>query len=299
MDKPAPIDDLPSTATLMNDTAFAQMFEGPSHELRALKFDKYDFERTPGRLTGFCIVDRGVEGLNHFSGDSVDGGNAEFWVTLNEGCDEGYYVVKGTTASEPNVLFKGRLEQKGDSNRDGDQPRRHFASLRGDFSVYLCNCHLMAAPSVDSAWAACLVDAYRGEVAPLAIEYRRVMGSEPGQRKKYQKNRLAILDGLYAKIQRANNRFKQDAAPIGLDYKYYIALYSRLLASGPSPSEQAARQARAMAAAKAERRHKNAQTTGDILLSAFLWLLKGCFWVVAIGFCVIVGFGLLLMVLFI
>lgn len=108
MDKPAPIDDLHSTATLMNDTVFAQMFEGPSYELRALKFEKYDFERTPGCLTGFSIVDRGVGGLNHFSGDSVDGGNAEFWVALNKGCDEGYYVVKGTTASEPDVLFKLR-----------------------------------------------------------------------------------------------------------------------------------------------------------------------------------------------
>ncbi|MBQ9316569.1 MAG: hypothetical protein IJ203_07075 [Atopobiaceae bacterium] len=78
MDKLAPIDDLPSTATLMNDTVFAQMFDGPSHELRALKFDKYDFGRTPGYLTGFSIVDRGVEGLNHFSSASVDGGNAEF-----------------------------------------------------------------------------------------------------------------------------------------------------------------------------------------------------------------------------
>ena len=124
-------------------------------------------------------------------------------------------------------------------------------------------------------------------------------GNESGRRKKSRKNKLAILDGLYAKIQEANNRVKENAVPIGLDYKYYIALYSGSLASGPSPSEQAARQARVAAAAKAERRYKNAQATGDFLFSALLMLLNGCFWVVSIGFSIIAVFGLLLMVLFI
>lgn len=303
-DKTAPIDGLPGTATLVNDAAFAGMFDGPAHELRALRFDTFDYESEPRHLGGFLVVDRGVEGLNRSLGVSVDGEEVEFWIELDEGCDRGYFAVRNVLATPGSgQLSEGYLEPKGEGRDSHDPSRRHFGSVKGSFFVYLSRCHLMAPPCVDGARAARVVDAYRSKVAPLVAEYRRVEKGESGLGGRPGRNKLAALDRLHDQVQSANEQFARNAASTGLDCRYYIRRYAGTIGTGYAPSKEAARIKEAKRIAKShskemERRGK-AEARADLFLAILTSGLNGCFWIVAIALAVIVSFGLMLMILFI
>lgn len=242
MEKDNPIKDLPATVTIVNDARFPSMFEGPAHELHALKFDAHVYEGYSRYVRGFLIVDRGIEGLNSFSSNSADAEGASFWVKLNDGCGRGYYSVRGTlVASKPDTVFEGYLEPKEHEYSSSGSSQHGFGTLMGGFSVYLYNCHLMASPSIDGAWAARLEDSYRNAVRPLVSEYLRVEGDESGRGRKFESDKLATLDGLHAQIKAANEVFESEGKRVGLDYAYYIHKYWGFLGSGPTPSEKAAR----------------------------------------------------------
>lgn len=314
--EPTPIGNLPSTATLVNDAVFPAMFEGPSHKLRALRFETTVHDGRPSYLLGFLIVDRGVAGLNSFTSSSIGGESAAFWVQLDDGCDWGFYAVRGTyTTSGPSKVFEGYLEPEEEGYSFRDPSQREFDSLTGDFSVYLHNCHLMATPSIDGEQAARLVDNYRAEVVPLAVTYRGVERDTSGQGKAFEEDKLATLDGLHARIWAADARFRNEARQVGLDSEYYIQTYSASLGSGLAPSAKVAQAREAEARAKVreaetrakelaayakkarrlERSEARANAFGPLLLS----FLGGCFWLVVIGISAVVVFLLLLMLLFI
>lgn len=226
-----PVRDLSDTATLVNDARFPKMFDGPSRELRTLKFERQ----------GIRVIDRGVEGLNSFSSGCDDTDEVEFWIELNEGCDRGYYAVRGkTTGSWHAEVYDGYLTLEEHERSSLNLSRQQSSILRGSYTVYLHNCHLVASPSIDGALAASLLDAYRAGVTPLVEEFRKVQADESGKGRRYEERKLAALDGLHAKIKAVNAQFEVEAKKIGVDYRYYINMYSSSLGGGLTPSEKAA-----------------------------------------------------------
>ena len=292
------LQNFPSTVTLVNDAAFSEMFDGPAHELRALKFDaRSDDQWSRSRSKSFRIVDHGVEGLNSFAGTTVDGQAVQFCIELNHDCARGYYAIRGapSASGQRPVLEEGYLEPKADRFSSRDPSQKAIGNLVGDFSVYLYHCHLTAGPSIDGTSAAFLEDAYRTSVIPLVEEYRRVAADKSGQGRKFEEHKLALLDGLHAKIKSVNSRFERDASLVELDVPYYVARYAGTLGKGLAPSAEAAR-----AKEMVKRNRSRARSSFfDGLLSL---CLRGCGWLVMLAIyalCAIIVCMGLLMLLFI
>jgi hypothetical protein len=171
LEESTPINNLPNTATLVNDAAFPEMFDGPAHELRALRFETYDYENPFPHLSGFFIVDSGIQGLNRFSGEAVNSGVVEFWIQLDDGCNLGYFALKGTFSSGEEYFNDGYLKPKSYRYSTDDPTRHGSGSLVGDFSVYLSGCHIVPSPGIDGARAARVEEDYRRGVTPLVDEF--------------------------------------------------------------------------------------------------------------------------------
>lgn len=295
MKRDDPVRDLPDSATLVNDASFPSMFDGPSHELRALRFvtRNYGLYSEP-ESSHLCIVDRGVEGLNSFTG-GTDG--AGFWVVLNDDCDRGFYSVKGTridSKEDANYEREGYLEPKPKERwySSSDPSQSGCGAFMSHFSVYLHNCHLAPSQTLDGALAANLVDAYHDKVGPLVGEYKRTEEDESGRGRKFEERKLAVLDGLHAKIKAVNAEFEVEAKKIELDYKYYVREYTASLGSGLAPSEKVAR---ARASEKRQESMTKASTSSSLLSTASTGC--GCLSMIAIGFVFWFAFMLLIFLL--
>lgn len=269
----APISNLPSAATLVNDAAFPGMFDGPAHELHALRFDTRTVDFSYGSSRGLIVVDPGAEGLNSYLGSGLSSGTVEIRVELNDSCSQGFCAVKNSVTdpywTEP--VKEAHLEPKGDE-KGGDDPSRHrFVYLEAPFFVYLHNCHLVPSPLVDGAEAACVEEAYRNKVVPLAEEYQRVRADKSGRGKRFEREKLATLDGLHEKIKATNEQFKVDAEAVGLSAEHYIAAYARGFGSGIAPSEVAAK----TKAAKDREVARKRPESGEQLMGC---LAEGCYY---------------------
>ncbi len=295
-DEPAAPEEHPSTMALVSFATYPEMFDGPTHELRALKFDTNRYGDPPGFLWGFLVVDRGVPGLNSLSGEAVDGGGVRFWAELNDGCERGYYAVrKADQGSESASIVEGHLEPKDDERGASDPFRREIGPIKTGFSVYLCNCHLIPSPGIDGAKAARVEEGYRRRVTPLADEFWRVNGDQSDRGKLRRKDKLAALDGLHDKIRSTNVQFVAKAQQVGLDHGYYIRRYGGSIGNELAPSVQAARAKETARLAKAKRR---SQSSGELMGCLAEGCLKGCYFLIMAAFAIMMLVGYL-MILFI
>ena len=111
-------------------------------------------------------------------------------MVLNDGCNRGFYSVRGTridTKEETKYENEGYLEPKPKERwySSSDPSQSGCGAFMSHFSVYLHNCHLAPSQTVDGALAAGLVDAYRGKVGPLVDEYKRTEGDESGRGRRF------------------------------------------------------------------------------------------------------------------
>ena len=295
-DESAPIDEPSSDATLAPDAAFTGMFDGPAHELRALKFDTYRYGDPPRYSWGFLVVDRGVPGLNSLSGEAMGDGGVRFWVELDDGCERGYYAVRNAgQGTEPESIVEGHLESKGDEQGADGPSRREFGPIKTGFSVYLCNCHLIPSPGIDGAKAARVEEDYRRRVTPLVDEFWKVNGDKSDRGKLRRRDKLATLDGLHDKIRSTNVQFVARAKEVGLDHGYYVRRYGGSIGNELAPSAQVARAKEAKRLAKAKRR---SQSSGELMGCLAEGCLKGCYFLIMATFAVMMLIGYL-MILFI
>lgn len=295
LDRPAPIDNLPSTATLVNDTAFSGMFDGPAHELRALKFDTNRYGDPPRLLWGWLVADRGVPGLNSLSGEAVDDGGVRFWVELDEGCERGYYALRSAgQGSESEQIVEGHLESKSDKQGSDDPSRRELGPIKTGFSVYLSDCHLIPSPGIDGAKAARVEEDYRRRVTPLVDEFWRVNGDKSDRGKLSKRDKLAALDGLHDKIRSTNVQFVAQAKEVGLDHGYYVSRYGGSIGNRLAPSAQVVRAKEAKRLAKAKAR---SQSSGELMGCLAEGCLKGCYFLIIAAFAIMMLVGYLMILL--
>ena len=291
MERDDPIGGLPATAHLVNDARFPSMFDGPSHELRALRFvsEGSRWYSSPPRVD-YLIVDRGIEGPNSFSCDQDDVEKAAFWVVLNEGCERGYYAVRGTQSDGTATIFDGYLEPNKDARSSRDPSRFGFLALQGPFAVYLHNCHLIASPTNDGELAAGVVDAYRDKVEPLVEEFEQVEADASGKGRKFEERKLAALDKLHAKIKAANVEFKNEAKHVGLDDAFYVSKYAASYGDERCPSKKAARTKEAERREKAMAKRRTSSSLSSAVWTLFEWLVTALITVVVfvLGLAVIV-----------
>lgn len=295
LDRPAPINNLPDSATLVDDAAFTGMFDGPAHELRALKFDTYRYGDPPRYSWGFLVVDRGVPGLNSLSGEAVDDEGVRFWVELDDGYECGYYAVRSAgQGSESESIVEGYLEPKGDGQGTSDPSRRELGPIKTGFSVYLSGCHLIPSPGIDSAKAARVEEEYRRRVTPLVDEFWKVNGDKSDRGKLSKRDKLAALDGLHDKIRSANVQFVAQAKEVGLDHGYYVSRYGGSIGNRLAPSAQVVRAKEAKRLAKARVR---SQSSGELMGCLAEGCLKGCYFLIIATFAVMMLIGYLMILL--
>lgn len=285
-----------STTMLVSYATFPEMFDGPAHELRALKFDTNRYGDPPGLLWGFLVVDRGVLGLNGLSGEAVDSGGVRFWVELDDGCERGYYAVRNAgQGSRSASVVEGHLEPKDDERGADDPFRREFGPIKNGFSVYLSGCHIVPSPGIDGAMAARVEEEYRRRVTPLVDEFWKVNGDKSDRGKLRKKDKLATLDGIHEQIRSTNVQFVARAKEVGLDHRYYVRRYGGSIGNELAPSAQVARAKETARLAKAK---AGSQSSGELMGCLAEGCLKGCCFLIMTTFAVMMLIGYL-MILFI
>ena len=290
-----PSSEPPDEATPDNDVPFSGMFDGPAHELRALKFDTYRYGDPPRYSWGFLVVDRGAPGLNSLSGEAVDDGGVRFWVELDEGRERGYYALRSAgQGSEPEQIVEGHLESKVDERGTSDPSRRELGPIKTGFSVYLYNCHLIPSPGIDGAKAARVEEDYRRRVTPLVDEFWKVNGDKSDRGKLSKRDKLAALDGLHDKIRSTNVQFVARAKEVGLDHGYYVSRYGGSIGNELAPSARAARAKEMKRLAKARAR---SQSSGELMGCLAEGCLKGCYFLIMAAFAVMMLVGYLMILL--
>ena len=295
LDRPAPIDNLPSTATLVDDAAFTGMFDGQAHELRALKFDTNRYGDQPRYLWGWLVVDHGAQGLNRLSGEAMSDEGVRFWVELDDGCERGYYALQiAGQSSESESISEGHLEPKDDGQGADDPSQRELGPIKTGFSVYLYNCHLIPSPGIDGAKAARVEEEYRRRVTPLVDEFWRVNGDQSDRGKLSKRDKLATLDGIHEQIRSTNVQFVARAKEVGLDHGYYVRRYGGSIGNELAPSAQAARAKEAKRLAKVKAR---SQSSGELMGCLAEGCLKGCYFLIVAFFTVIILMGYLMILL--